>query len=44
MSDTIYKFVAGTTKDYRFKLTKGENHMTITGQGDIEFKFRKEVL
>ena len=44
MNDTTYKFVAGTTKDYRFKLAKGENHMTITGQGDIEFKFRKEVL
>ena len=44
MNDTTYKFVAGTTKDYRFKLAKGENHMVITGQGDIEFKFRKEVL
>ena len=44
MNDTTYSFVAGTTKDYRFKLAKGENHMTITGQGDIEFKFRKEVL
>ncbi len=44
MNDTTYKFVAGTTKDYRFKLAKGESHMVITGQGNIEFKFRKEVL
>ena len=44
MNNTTYKFVAGTTEDYRFKLAKGENRMTITGQGNIEFKFRKEVL
>lgn len=44
MNDTTYKFVAGITNDYRFKLAKGENHMTIQGQGNIEFKFRKEVL
>lgn len=39
-----YKFTSGTTKDYRFKLNKGANQLTIKGNGEIEFKFRKEVL
>lgn len=40
------KFVveAGESKDYRFKLNKGDNNLTIKGNGLIEFKFRKEVL
>ena len=37
-------FPQGTSKDYRFRLKKGENSIEITGAGSIEFKFRKEVL
>lgn len=39
-----YIVEAGESKDYRFKLKKGNNKMTIKGNGSIEFKFRKEVL
>lgn len=40
------KFIveAGESKDYRFKLKKGENNITLKGNGTIEFRFRKEVL
>lgn len=44
MNDTRYTFKEGMTKDHRFKLQKGENQMTVQGNGTIEFKFRKEVL
>ena len=37
-------FPPGVSKDYRFILKKGENHIEITGTGTIEFKFKKEVL
>ena len=39
-----YKFNVGTTKDWRFDLDKGKNKLTIIGNGNIEFIFRKEVL
>ena len=39
-----YVVEAGTSKDYRFKLKKGNNNITLKGDGTIEFKFRKEVL
>ncbi len=39
-----YRFNGGSSKDYRFELSIGENNMTIRGNGSIEFKFRKEVL
>ena len=39
-----YVVEAGTSKDYRFKLRKGNNNLTLKGNGTIEFKFRKEVL
>ena len=39
-----YVVEAGTSKDYRFKLKKGNNNITLKGNGTIEFKFRKEVL
>lgn len=42
--NTTYKFNSGTSKDYRFELSIGENNMTVKGNGTIEFKFRKEVL
>lgn len=42
--NTTYKFNPGTSKDYRFELSIGENNMTVKGNGSIEFKFRKEVL
>ena len=40
------KFIveAGESKDYRFKFKKGENNITLKGNGTIEFRFRKEVL
>ena len=39
-----YTVNSGTSKDYRFKLKKGNNNITLKGNGTIEFKFRKEVL
>ena len=39
-----YTVEAGASKDYRFKLKKGANNLTLKGNGTIEFKFRKEVL
>ena len=39
-----YVVEAGTSKDYRFKFKKGNNNITLKGNGTIEFKFRKEVL
>lgn len=39
-----YKFNIGTTKDWRFNLDKGFNNLTVNGNGNIEFLFRKEVL
>lgn len=39
-----YRFNTGTSTDYRFSLSIGENNMIIKGNGSIEFKFRKEVL
>ena len=39
-----YTVKAGASKDYRFKLRKGNNNLTLKGNGTIEFRFRKEVL
>ena len=39
-----YIVESGTSKDYRFKLKKGNNNITLKGNGTIEFRFRKEVL
>ena len=39
-----FKFPEGSSKDYRFSLKKGENHLKINGKGTIEFAFRKGVL
>lgn len=43
-NNITYTLKAGTTKDYRFFLDRGENDFTIKGNGTIEFKFRKELL
>ncbi len=43
-NDTSYKFIKGSTKDYRFELDIGDNRMILKGYGSIEFKFRKEML
>ena len=39
-----YKFNAGESKSWSFKLDKGLNNLTIKGTGTIEFKWYKEVL
>ena len=44
LNNKKYVVEAGTGKDYRFKLKKGTNNLTLKGNGSIEFKFRKEVL
>lgn len=41
---TIFKFKAGESKSWSFKLDKGLNNLTIKGTGTIEFKWSKEVL
>lgn len=42
--NTTYKFNAGETKSWSFKLNKGLNDLIIKGTGTIEFKWYKEVL
>lgn len=37
-------FTTTSSKDYQFKLKPGMNTIQITGTGDIDFQFRKEVL
>lgn len=48
MSCTTNGYTANFTTikdtDYKFKLQPGENNITISGTGNIEFRFRKEVL
>lgn len=39
-----YFFKPGSSKDYRFMLGKGLNNLVVTGNGKIEFKFRREIL
>lgn len=41
---TTFKFKAGESKSWSFKLDKGLNNLTIKGTGAIEFKWYKEVL
>lgn len=41
--NTTYEFTQGTSKSI-FKLDKGLNELTITGNGTIEFKWYKELL
>ena len=41
---TTFKFKAGESKSWSFKLDKGLNNLTIKGTGTIEFKWSKEVL
>ena len=44
LNNKAFKFPKGESKDYRFRLKKGDNSLNIEGRGTIEFKFRKEVL
>jgi predicted phage tail component-like protein len=37
-------FTTNKSKDYRFKLQNGNNNISINGTGNIEFRFRKQVL
>ncbi|MEG0297426.1 MAG: phage tail protein [Clostridium sp.] len=39
-----YLFKEGETTDYRFILNKGKNTFKISGNGYIDFRFRKEIL
>lgn len=41
---TTFKFKAGESKSWSFKLDKGLNNLTIKGTGAIEFKWYKEVI
>jgi len=43
-SGITYNFSIGSTKDFRVMLEKGLNNLTISGTGNIEFEFRKEVF
>lgn len=40
----VFKVSQGESKDYRFRLSKGYNNLTLKGNGSIEFRYRKEVL
>lgn len=39
-----YDLPSGTTESENFKLTSGENKLTIKGNGTIKFKFYKELI
>ena len=43
-NDMYYEIPTGTVNDYRFELEPGINNLIIKGKGNIEFRFRKEVL
>lgn len=43
-NNITYKFVAGTTTDFRFELDKGDNNLELIGNGNIKFNFRREIL
>lgn len=43
-SDATYEIKAGETKSSEFVLFQDENHMTIQGNGTIEFLFYKELI
>ena len=40
----IYNIPSGNSKSYQFEFKRGKNEMIITGRGQIEFKFKREVL
>lgn len=42
--NTIFNVPAGESESFDFVLFKGENKMTVTGNGQISFKFRKELI
>lgn len=42
--NTTFKFKAGESRSWSFKLDKELNNLTIKGTGTIEFKWYKEVL
>ena len=39
-----YKISKGISKSWNFALNKGENKLTVKGNGNIEFKFKKELI
>lgn len=39
-----YNLKSGSSKDWRFKLDKNINNITISGKGNIKFIFKKEVI
>lgn len=44
LNNKKYSINRGSSKDYKFKFKKGENKLTIKGNGVIEFRFKREVL
>lgn len=43
-SGVSYSISKGESNDWKFLLDIGENNMNVTGNGSIEFIFRKEVI
>ena len=39
-----YKISKGISKSWNFALNKGENKLIVKGNGNIEFKFKKELI
>lgn len=44
MNNVSYSFPSGTTPNSRLKLKRGKNILTLTGTGDIEFQWYKELI
>ena len=44
INNSTYKLNIGENKDNRIYLNKGSNSIMVNGNGNIEFKFRKELL
>lgn len=44
MDNTVYSIKQGVTEDDDFKFKQGEIHLLVKGNGNINFKFYKEML
>ena len=44
INNSTYKLNIGENKDNRIYLNKGPNSIMVNGNGNIEFRFRKELV
>ena len=44
LGNKVFEIKQGVTESKKFNLKKGENKLTVTGNGTIEFIWYKEVI